>query len=166
MASDARRGNLNTSKTWAQIARELQDEFRKWGIPDYHLPYKGDSVRLGSVSVAVKINGEERVLTCNRFHEGNWPERNYLTIVLAVRAARLAEQRGLGSLFAAAAQLISLPEPNDPRHILGVSQQASEPEILRAYRRKLLQVHPDHGGTREELERVMDAGKRLGVVEG
>ena len=157
-------GNLNTNKGWDQIDREMREEFRKWDIADYHLPYRRESLSLGSVTVMVKVGDEERQLTCSRFDDGNWPERNYLAIVLAVRAARIADQRGLGALFADAAQLISLPDPNDPWHILGVAATAEETEVLRAYRRKVREVHPDQGGSREELDRVVEAGRKLGMA--
>lgn len=32
------------------------------------------------------------------------------------------------------------------------------------YRKALVEAHPDHGGTRELLEQVMDAGRKLGVA--
>ena len=156
-------GNLNTSKTWQQIQREVKEELRKWGIQDYHLPYKGDSERLGSVTLIIKRDGQEHRLTCDRFRTGNWPERNYTAILGAIRSVRLAEQRGMGNLFAAAAQLISLPDPNDPHYILGVTSDATQEEIQRAYWRKVREVHPDQGGRREELERVIEAGRQLGV---
>ena len=157
-------GNLNTTKSWTQIDREVRDELRKWGLVDYHLPYKGDSQRLGSVTLIISRNGQEHRLTCDHFKTGNWPERNYAAILGAIRSTRLAEQRGMGSLFAAAARLISLPDPNDPHYILGVSPDASREQIERAYRRKVREVHPDQGGRREELERVLEAGRQLGVA--
>ena len=93
-------GDLHTTKNWRQIQAELKDELRKWDIDQYLLPYKEDSVRRGSVTVTVFIEGGERRLTCDRFSDGNWPERDYAAILLAVRSARLADQRGIGSLVA------------------------------------------------------------------
>jgi hypothetical protein len=41
--------------------------------------------------------------------------------------------------------------------ILGVPRGASLPEVKRAYRRKVKEVHPDHGGDREEFQQVREA---------
>ena len=73
-----RYGDLHTTKTWRQIEQELRDEFRKWDIHDYMLPFKDDSVRRGSVTVTVYLEGEERRLTCGRFTGGNSTERKLL----------------------------------------------------------------------------------------
>ena len=157
-------GNLNTTKTWDQIEREVREELRKWGLTDYHLPFKGDSRRLGSVTLVIRRDAQDHPLTCGHFNSGNWLEKDYLAILGAIKSTRLAEQRGMGSLFAAAAQLISLPDPNDPRHILGVNPDATNAEIQRAYRRKVQQTHPDRGGSQEDLDRVIEAGRKLGVA--
>ena len=157
-------GNLTTTKSWRQITAEIQDEFRKWGIFNYSLPYKGDSERLGSVTVLVTVNGQERRLTCSRFSEGNAPERNYAAILSAVRSARLAEQRGIGSVLADAVALKMLPDPADPYRILGVHPSAGMDEVRAAYKRMVIKHHPDQGGGPELLDAVREAGRRLGVA--
>lgn len=156
-------GGLTTKKGWRQIGSELAEEFRKWGIDEYHLPYKADSERLGSVTVTVVISGQERRLTCSRFTDGNWPERNFHAILLAVRSSRLMDQRGIGSLLVEAAQLKALPDPSDPHFVLSVHPSADVETVRAAYRRKIVEAHPDQGGTREGLDRVMEAGRRLGL---
>ena len=126
-------GKPNTSgalltKTWEEITREVREELRKWGTTSYILPCKGDSgnsVRLKPVTVRIKIRGEERQVTCDQFHDRNRPERDYAAIAIALRSARLADQRGIGAVFAQAAQLAALPGPNDPHHVLGVKPGAS-----------------------------------------
>ena len=59
-------GDLHTTKNWRQIQAELKDELRKWDIDQYLLPYKDDSVRRGSVTVTVIIEGDERRPTRTR----------------------------------------------------------------------------------------------------
>lgn len=44
----------------------------------------------------------------------------------------------------------------------GVDEGPADPKSL--YRRALITAHPDHGGTRELLEQVQDAGRALGVA--
>jgi len=41
--------------------------------------------------------------------------------------------------------------------VLGLPESASESEVRAAYREKVKEVHPDHGGDREEFERVREA---------
>ena len=45
--------------------------------------------------------------------------------------------------------------------VLGVSPDASADEIQRAYRRKVKEVHPDHGGSEEKFVQVQSAYERL-----
>lgn len=41
--------------------------------------------------------------------------------------------------------------------VLGVPQGATLPEVKQAYREKVKEVHPDHGGDREEFQQVREA---------
>jgi hypothetical protein len=41
--------------------------------------------------------------------------------------------------------------------VLGVPSGATLPEVKRAYREKVKEVHPDHGGDREEFQQVREA---------
>ncbi len=43
------------------------------------------------------------------------------------------------------------------RATLGVTDDVTQSELRRAYRGRLLRAHPDHGGSREELQQVMRA---------
>lgn len=49
-------------------------------------------------------------------------------------------------------------DPEAAAHsVLGVPASAPAAEIKRAYREKVLEVHPDHGGDRDEFRRVREA---------
>jgi hypothetical protein len=52
---------------------------------------------------------------------------------------------------------------NDERaaQVLGVQPNASIDEIRSAFRRRLFEVHPDHGGDEEATRRLVDARDRL-----
>jgi hypothetical protein len=41
--------------------------------------------------------------------------------------------------------------------VLGLPSGASDDEVRRAYREKVKEVHPDHGGSNEEFQRVQEA---------
>ena len=158
-------GNLTTSKSWTQISNDIQETFRKWNVTQYELPYKDDSVRRRTVTVTATMRGQEQQITCDRFQDGNAPERNYMAIALALDALRLADARGIADVFAQAAKFAALPDPNNPYHILSINPDSSGDEIARAYRLRVRQVHPDQGGSREEFERVRNAARKLGVIE-
>lgn len=45
--------------------------------------------------------------------------------------------------------------------VLGIAPDADDAEIDRAYRRRVKEVHPDHGGSAKEFQRVRTAYQRL-----
>lgn len=51
-----------------------------------------------------------------------------------------------------------------PHEILGVSPDASEDEIRRAYKRAAMRCHPDRGGDMAEFQRVKKAYEQLNKV--
>jgi len=48
-----------------------------------------------------------------------------------------------------------------PFEILGVDPDADETEIVRAYRRRVKETHPDHGGSADAFQRVQTAYEAL-----
>lgn len=160
-------GGLNTTQTWDALLRELKEELRKWGVEDYHLPYKGDSERKGEVSLTMLLNGVEKTIGCSEFtHEYRGMERNLCALKEAIRGTRLADQRGILSLLAEVAQaaLPALPA-YEPRRVLGVSDGAGKSEVRSAYHAKVLYYHPDQPtGNRPMFDLVHQAGKDLGVA--
>lgn len=162
-----RLGDLHTNKSWLDSLAELKDEFRKWGVEDYLLPTKRESEIARSVTVAFALRGTWVKPECRRWQTTDgqdWQERNIRAIVLAVKAARLADSRGLGALLAEISQPLALPDPNDPSVILGVPPDAPQSVIRQAYLDASKVHHPDKGGDPEQFKRVHDAGKALGVA--
>jgi curved DNA-binding protein CbpA len=45
--------------------------------------------------------------------------------------------------------------------VLGVVPDASPADIKEAYRERVKETHPDHGGSNEELQRVRDAKEAM-----
>ena len=58
----------------------------------------------------------------------------------------------------------SLPATDDPRILLGVGSGAGAAEIKQAYRRLVLQYHPDKGGSSAEFQRVQAAAEAQAVA--
>jgi curved DNA-binding protein CbpA len=50
---------------------------------------------------------------------------------------------------------------DSPFEVLGIDPDADEEEIVRAYRRRVKEAHPDHGGSRREFQRVRSAYEEL-----
>lgn len=48
-----------------------------------------------------------------------------------------------------------------PHEVLGVDADADEREVVAAYRRRVKEVHPDHGGSQAEFGRVKEAYEAL-----
>ena len=159
-------GSIRTDRSWASILNQLATQLRLWGIRDYILPKAADARHAGG-AVTLELVGKDgqwHELICNRFIDGNRAERNLLALTIAIEGYRKAEQRGIAGLFVEIAKFAALPDPNNPHHILGVDEHASVSTMREAYHGRVKTAHPDHGGTREEFDRVREAGKKLGVA--
>ncbi|KGJ71759.1 hypothetical protein GY21_20065 [Cryobacterium roopkundense] len=58
------------------------------------------------------------------------------------------------------------PAASTPYEVLGVSAQASDEDLRRAYRLKLRKTHPDVGGSAAQFHAVQIAWERVGTPEG
>lgn len=161
-------GSLNTKRTWQDLRDELADELREWGVDkeDIVLPAARNSREQGYVELQFHYKGEWRNVRCNKFtSESNGQNKNLAAIKDVVKSARMAEQRGIGTMFAAVASLMALPDPNDPFVILGISPTTDKDVLRSAYRRRLQETHPDkQGGSRDAYDRVRGAAKKLGML--
>lgn len=173
-------GDLHTNKTFADSLADLKEIFRKWGINDYILPTsKGAAQAGGSVSIEFVVNERWVPLTCAKFQwSKDAPARNLRALVMALDAARLAEQRGIGELFAKVANaMYALPAPKSapgsnergPERgaydVLGVSPAASKGVLLAAYRARVKETHPDlPTGDSEEFQLLQKAARELGII--
>ena len=161
-------GSMRTTKGWNELRSEVEDQFNKWGFTDVLFPTKRDSLNAGDVTVLVRKRGDDwHELKCGAFTGPDGPEKNLCAIREAVRGFRLADQRGIGSLFADMSKLLALPEPpaeGDPYSVLGVRKTDSPERVGAAYRARVKETHPDQGGDPEEFMRVQEAGRALGVA--
>jgi len=62
---------------------------------------------------------------------------------------------------------VTLRPPEDPTAgalaVLGVPPGAPPDVVRRAYRARLKETHPDHGGTADAVRKVIAAGQALGL---
>ncbi len=156
-------GSLNTTLVWGAIEKRCRDNFRLWKIDDYMLPSYRNSVDIGSVTVEFMHRGDWRKATCTKW--GKDARRNFHALILAFEAVRKADQRGIAGVFADVASAFALPPGLSPEHMtLGVSSSATAEDIRSAYRSRLHETHPDHGGDPEDFKKVREAGRALGVT--
>jgi hypothetical protein len=109
-------------------------------------------------------DGEQFAVACDRYTR---LRDNLRAVYLWVRETRLRGDRPVvtGESEFAAARLPSgdadhVAEP--PAHaVLDVSPEAGDDAIRAAYREKLKEAHPDHGGSSEAFRRVRDARDEL-----
>ena len=160
-----RLGHLNTNKSWPVLLKEVKEELDKWGIEDYLLPTLRKSQDDGEVVIQIARGGNWEAVRCGNFtHWTNGAQRNLCAIREALRAHRLADQRGMGSVFAQVAKL-ALPDPEDPYQILNIRRGSGIEEIRSAYRKLMQTAHPDKpNGSRPAYDRVRRAGEQLGVA--
>ena len=91
---------------------------------------------------------------------------NLQAIFHVVEARRVELRHGTLSLVRATLQgFIALPGAKAPWQVLGVAENASAEQINDAYRKKMVQHHPDKGGSQDEaaaLGEARNAMLRLG----
>ena len=73
------------------------------------------------------------------------------------RGSSSSRQNGAGPVNAPAAP------PASPYQTLGVGPEASDEEVEKAFRQRVMACHPDRGGDEDELRRVLAAIKRIRV---
>jgi len=165
-------GQLNTSLTWAQLTARLRETFRKWGITEFMVPnLAASNSEDGAVTVEWMFQGDWKEARCD-----NWklsdasykaPHQNLHALVLALEDARLAYARGIIGVYAqVATHFVALPaaDDSDPYRMLRVQRGVDDHAIRTAYRKRLMETHPDHGGDAKEFEKVRAAARTLGVA--
>lgn len=157
-------GRINTRKNWNDILKELAGVFRRWGVEEYILPTLAES--RDGVTVRYVRHGQWQSITCAAVPPDGWhaPARNLFAIKDCLDAVRRADQRGMADVMVQAAEALRLGDPNDPYYILGAEQGADVETLRAAYRRKVRQVHPDHGGDAQQFKRVQEAAAQLGIA--
>ena len=158
-------GGMGRVVSWEQSKTDLREELRKWGVEKYALTTKKEAEEIGAVTVIFFKNGVSASPSCSRWG-GEWqgPERNLRAIVGAVQSARLADQRGIGTLWAEIAKTLALPPGDDPYRVLGLTKEATPAEVRKAYLQKAQETHPDHGGNETDFRRIKEAAEKLGVA--
>lgn len=84
-------------------------------------------------------------------------EDNFRALYLALEDLRMIEKRGLGEIVGIVLMQIAGPVARTPYDVLGVKADAPMADIDSAYRRRAKEVHPDVGGSHEEMQELTAA---------
>ena len=170
-------GNFRVTRSTA--FQNVLDELATWdGVTDVQLdcgaehqvrnpnkPYADASFEDPGVVVRFVKSGDDMAAACDRWDN---PRDNAQDLYHYLHETRMQEQRGTvtgESEF----QKLRLPSGGEeataadpPAHrVLGVEPDADRHEVKQAYRQRLKQVHPDHGGSEADFKRVKRAKEAM-----
>lgn len=104
-----------------------------------------------SVAFFFELDGEPHLLACDRW---DTVADNVAAIAAHIEALRGQERWGVATMKQAFAGHLALPAPEQWWQVLGVSSQASDEEIDKAFKTKIKEAHPDRGGSEQDAARL------------
>lgn len=164
---------LTTEKTWDDTMFELSESFSKWGIGSK--AWRVTAVRPRSTGRYAMYSASERRVIVEFIHpvgknmirveksDLSRPQDNLRAIFLSIEAIRMIEKRGTADLVRDALLQIEAPAgerpvvKRDPYEVLEVTRSTSMEVIDAAYKAKARVLHPDAGGTKEEMQELNEA---------
>lgn len=155
---------MQTDKTEAQSRREIVRQFETWNrdnwpkgvIGNYDFPAP-EQIGAATATLRFQLRGQDVVMRCSSQESYRL---NLRCLFYAVEAMRMNEKRGIGDTMRDA--YLQLPAPaktRDPFEVLGVRPDVDLALAEAAYRVRANQLHPDKGGSAEqmaELNAAMD----------
>lgn len=163
--------------------KNVLDELATWsGVTDVQLesgaehqktnpnkPYANATFEDPGVVVYFTKDGEQMAAACDRWDS---PRDNAQDLYHYLHETRMQEQRGTVTAESEYDKL-RLPSADDsvtvepPAYaVLGVEPDATDDEILSAYRDRVKESHPDRGGSESEFQRVQNAYDELRSERG
>lgn len=132
---------------------KITDELERWrdmgaqvGAVDFPL-----AAKIGSAEAVCRfeLRGQTMEFRCSKFDTYG---RNLTAVTLAIQSMRLNEARGIGDTIREAyAMLPAAPKHRDPWEVLGVRPDAPWEDIDAMYKIKANRIHPDKGGSAEQM---------------
>jgi hypothetical protein len=165
------------SVTFHEAVKSIQTQLDRLGVDDWRLstaaphrkkdgmPYANANPDDPGVVVRWSMDGDQFAVACD--HYTDWRD-NARSIALYIEEKRKMSDRPVttGQSEFATARLPSGDEDataaEPPAHaVLGVDRDATDAEVRDAYRDRLTDVHPDHGGSEEQFKRVKNAKEAI-----
>lgn len=147
--------------------RELSDTMTKWGIREWDTNYpkgarfEGYRQTEEDRTVTLTYQKDGRPVTLKMGKQARAVD-NLRVLYLAVEAMRLNEKRGLGEVIQEAYLQLAGPEPAiDPYELLGIRPDAPLEVAEAAWKVKMKTVHPDAGGSEEQVKRLNAAIEQI-----
>ena len=138
--------------------QELEEQMRRWGVTQWETNYpKGARSEAWSqqeedrtVKLTYTKNGKPVTLAMGK---QNRAVDNLRVLYLAVEAMRLNERRGISEVLESAyLQLAAPTQTIDPYELLEIRPNASLEVAEAAYKAKVRTMHPDRGGSTEQMK--------------
>ncbi|WP_372478916.1 J domain-containing protein [Halomicrobium sp. HM KBTZ05] len=160
----------------AKAFDELETELERVGVDDHRYgfaapqrkrdqrPYADSNPDDPGFVLRWTMDGDQFAIACDRYQQFR---SNVRAVGLYLREKRKMEQRPVvtGESEFANARLPSGDETvvaQRPAHdVLGVDRDADPEAVEQAYRERVKEAHPDHGGSEEDLQRVRQAKEVL-----
>jgi len=157
-------GQFNSRRPADETRTLIRDEFRLWGFErdEYEIfPAHGGK----EARVEFWLNGKKQEVVCSKSWEY---AQNLYALWSILKALRLAHQRGILEELASAALAMLPPGPQhrDPYEVLSVRPDSPMEVIDAAFRAKAKKLHPDIGGSDEEMKMLNDALERIQQERG
>jgi DnaJ-domain-containing protein 1 len=156
---------LRTEISWSETLAALGETMRKWGVREWSVTPATMSSKIArkvfqtmeerTVTLRYLKNGAEVVLAMSKQDRA---VDNLRVLYLAIEAMRLNEARGIADVIREA--YLQLPSPSqhsDPYEVLGVRPDSPIEVIEAAYRARAKMIHPDKGGSEEEMRSLNEA---------
>lgn len=160
--------SLKTDMTWADTRQDIEETMRKWGVDDWNLIHhknapassrvyysQGQDER--RVTLRYVLRGQEIRLPMDR---QNRAVDNLRVLYLALEAMRMNEQRGISDVMQEAYLQLAGPtgpRKRDPWEVLGLRPDAPLEVVEASYKALAKSVHPDTGGTNEQMAELTEA---------
>src|SRR5436305_11693481 len=150
--------SLTTKKTWQQTMQELEEQMRLWEVTQWETNYpRGARSEEGSqkeIDRTVKLTYPKQGKTVNLvMGKQNRAVDNLRVLYLAVEAMRLNERRGISDVLESAyLQLAAPTQAIDPYELLEIRPDASLEVAEAVYKAKVRNIHPDRGGSTEQMK--------------
>lgn len=149
---------LTTNKSWHETMQDLEDQMRIWGIKEWETNYPK-----GARSEAWRQSEADRTVRLTYVKNGKPVELimgkqkravdNLRVLYLAIESMRLNEKRGIGEVLESAyLQLAASVAVTDPYDALEIRENASLEVAEAAYRAKVRNLHPDAGGSDDQMK--------------
>lgn len=170
--------NNRFEKSLRQSIDDLADELERVGVDDWRLdtgarhqkrnpryPYADANPEDPGAVVRWSMDGEQYAVACDAYSR---LRDNIRSMYLYIREKRKMEDRPVetGESEFANARLPSGDEDSivaeRPAHVvLGVEKDATEAEVIEAYRARVKETHPDQDGSQAALQEVRDAKEAM-----